>query len=102
MQIVDALLVEVLGGRRQECWGGRGLKLRQVGRGGSGGGGRPPLNCEWEWRWRVWGRRANWMFVANAMRGSGKKVGPGDGPKHKAPGLDQCGSRSREGEFNYS
>ena len=42
------------------------------------------------------------MFVANAMRGSGKKVGPGDGPKPKAPGLNQSGSRSREGEFNYS
>ena len=33
------------------------------------------------------------MFVANAVRGSSEKVGPGDGSKPKAPG------RRREGEF---
>ena len=27
----------------------------------------------------VGGRRSNWMFMANAVRGSGKEVGAGDG-----------------------
>ena len=39
------------------------------------------------------------MFVANAVRGSSEKVGPGDGSKPKAPGLNQSFSRRREGEF---
>ena len=40
------------------------------------------------------------MFVANAVGGSGEKVGPGDGPQPKSPGLKQNISRGREGEFS--
>ena len=39
-----------------------------------GRGRWPSLNCKWEWRWRIRGRRADWMFVAEAMGGAGKEV----------------------------
>ena len=38
-------------------------------------------------RW-VWGRRANGMLVTEAVRGSGKEMGSGGGPKPEAPGLN--------------
>ena len=90
------------------CWaladrnagGGRVLILRQVGRGGSGGRGWASLKCKRERRWRIRGRRADWMFVAKAMRGAGKKVRSRNWPKPKASGLNQSVSRSRIAEFD--
>ena len=36
----------------------------------------------------MWGRRADGMLAAEAVRGSGKEMGPRDGTKPKAPGLN--------------
>ena len=90
------------------CWA---LADRNAGGGGSSYSGKsgeevageegwPSLNCKRERRWRIRGRRADWMFVAKAMRGAGKKVGSRNWPKPKASGLNQSVSRSRIAEFD--
>ena len=43
------------------------------------------MNCKRERRWRIRGRRADWMFVAEAMEGAVKKVAEtGLSPKSRA------------------
>ena len=39
----------------------------------------------------MWGRRADGMLVAEAVRGSGKEMGPRDGTKPKAPTRPSAG-----------
>ena len=48
----------------------------------------------------MWGRRSDGMLVAEAVRGSGKEMGPRDGTKPKAPGLNETISSRQEGKFN--